>query len=184
MLNAQQYLINFIPAKARVLIIGGGTGWILEEIAHVHPSELTIVYIDVSPKMISLAKKRNAGNNKVTFITSQVQDVHYSPEEYDIVLTPFLFDNFTDDSLQKIFPEISKGLKRGGLWLHCDFEETGRFTQRFLLKVMYFFFRVCCGIEASGLPDVSALFSRYEYKISGRKTYMKGFIAATIYRRE
>ena len=183
LINAQQYLLNAIPASARILIAGGGTGWILEELTKIHPSGLTIDYIDASQKMISLAKKRNAGNNQVTFITAPVQDISYGPKGYDVVLTPFLFDNFTDSTLQKIFPIIDQRLSREGIWLYCDFEDTGIFQQKVLLKIMYIFFRLCCGIEASQLPDIASCFSKYQYKITGQKTYRKGFVVATIYNR-
>ncbi|MFI5196610.1 MAG: class I SAM-dependent methyltransferase [Chitinophagales bacterium] len=183
LINAQLYLLNAIPAGAHVLIAGGGTGWVLEELTKIHPSGLTIDYIDASPKMISLAEKRNAGNNRVTFITAPIQDMQYTPNEYDVVLTPFLFDNFTDSTLQKIFPVIDKQLSREGIWLYCDFRDTGIWWQKVLLKIMYLFFRLCCGIEASQLPDVASCFSSYHYKITGQKMFRRGFIVAAIYKR-
>ncbi len=88
LVNAQLYLLNSIPAGALILIAGGGTGWVLEEIAKIHPSGLTIDYVDASGKMIALAEKRNTGANKVTFITDPIQDVQFGQKEYDVVLTP------------------------------------------------------------------------------------------------
>ena len=183
LVNAQQYLLNAIPAGAHVLIAGGGTGWVLEEIAKIHPSGLTIDYIDISSKMISIAEKRNAGNNRVTFITAPVQDAPYGAEKYDVALTPFLFDNFTNNTLKKIFSIIDQQLSRDGIWLYCDFRDTGILWQKVLLKIMYLFFRLCCGIEASHLPDVASCFSSNHYKITRQRTYMKGFVVAAIYKR-
>ena len=48
--EAQIYLLQFIPANARLLIVGGGTGWILEEITVVHQQGLAIDYKQKLPK--------------------------------------------------------------------------------------------------------------------------------------
>lgn len=183
LINAQLYLLNAIPAGARVLIVGGGTGWVLEEIARIHSSGLTIDYIDASKKMIALAEKRNAGNNKVAFLTAQIQDVKLGQEQYDVALTPFLFDNFNDGTLEKIFAAIDTRLSKGGIWLYCDFRNTSILWQKMMLKVMYVFFKATCGIEAGRLPDAAACFSKYHYKIMGEKIFMKGFVVAEIYKR-
>ena len=183
LVNAQRYLLSAVPARAHILIAGGGTGWILEELAKTHESGLTIDYIDASGKMIALAEKRNIGNNKVTFITSQIEDVQLSPEGYDVVITPFLFDNFTDSTLEKVFPVIDRQLKKDGAWLFCDFADTKILWQKAVLQVMYAFFRLSCGIEASHLPDTAGLFSWHGYKVCGQKTFMKEFIVARIYKR-
>ncbi len=56
-IKAQVSLLKFIPANSSVLIIGGGTGWVLEELAKIHQEGLTIIYVENSSKMIALAQK-------------------------------------------------------------------------------------------------------------------------------
>src|SRR5665213_2689273 len=56
LVRAQVYLLGFIPENAKVLIAGGGTGWILEKLADVHPAGLQITYAEVSAKMMAQAK--------------------------------------------------------------------------------------------------------------------------------
>lgn len=182
LINTQLYLIKAIPPGSHILIAGGGTGWILEEIAKLHSSGLSITYADASAKMIALAQKRKYGDNKVTFIAAAVEAVN--PDQlYDVVLTPFLFDNFTDHTLQKICEHIDAHLKSQGLWLYCDFQNTGVLWQRAVLNVMYVFFRSSCGIEATHLPDANAFFIKHQYKISAQKTFLKEFITAVIYQK-
>ena len=184
LINAQLYLLSKIPAASHILIAGGGTGWVLEELARIHPSGLKIDFIDASPKMIALAKKRNAGSNTVKFITQRIQDMQFGMDKYDVVFTPFLFDNFTDQTLKSVFATINQQLGEGGIWLYCDFQDTGMGWQKLMLRVMYVFFRVCCGIEASRLPDAATLFSRYRFRKLEQRTYRKNFIIATLYKRE
>ena len=113
LIRSQVYLLQHIPAGATILIAGGGTGWILEEITKIHPSGLKITYAEISAKMMALSQKRNAGNNEVTFVNLPVENVQM-PDQFDVVITPFLFDNFTEQTLQQVFGHIHQSLKPGG----------------------------------------------------------------------
>src|SRR5271170_2803408 len=105
LINAQVYLLQYIPANANILIVGGGTGWILEEITKIHPSGLNITYVEIAEKMMTPSRKRNVGGNKVTFLNEPIEDVK-DELIYDTVITPFLFDNFTEQTLQNVFSSI------------------------------------------------------------------------------
>ncbi len=183
LVKAQQFLVKDIPTDSRVLIVGGGTGWVLEEIAKIHSTGLTITYIDASPKMIAIARKRNLGDNSITFIAATIEAID-TTEVYDVVLTPFLFDNFTESGMRKVFVQLDKNLAPQGRWLFCDFQKTDIFWQKLLLKVMYFFFSVSCGIEASALPGTEICFSEHEYKIRTQKMFLDGFVASTIFEKQ
>src|ERR1700710_2430121 len=76
--NAQISLLPFIPADSKILIVGGGTGWILESIAKVHPTGLSITYVEISKKMVELAQKKNYKKNHVLF-------VHQAMEDYTLI---------------------------------------------------------------------------------------------------
>jgi ubiquinone/menaquinone biosynthesis C-methylase UbiE len=179
-MKAQQFLVKEIPANSRILIVGGGTGWVLEEIAKIHANGLTITYVDSSAKMIALARARNVAGNIVTFIAAPIEET--APAEvYDVVLTPFLFDNFTDHVMQKVFVQLHERLAPQGIWLFCDFQKPIVFWQKILLKVMYLFFKVSCGIEASALPDTEGCFARHGYKIRAQETFVKGFVVSRVY---
>jgi ubiquinone/menaquinone biosynthesis C-methylase UbiE len=182
LVNAQVYLLEHIPVNATVLIAGGGTGWILEELARIHPSGLKITYVDVSINMINLAKKRNCGANEVTLINRTIENTHL-PNDFDVVLTPFLLDNFLEENMVTIFKSINLLLKKNGLWLNASFQLTGKFWQQALLKTMFIFFRVICGIEASKLPPINKCFVKYGYALLERQGFFGNFIAAGVYRK-
>ena len=183
LIKAQLYLLRSIPPGTNVLIVGGGTGWILDRITRRHPSGLRITYIDSSQKMIALARKRRIGKNEVVYISEPVEKVAREGA-YDVVITSFLFDNFDKNTLMPVFTSIHKYLKPGGLWLYCDFQNTGIFWQRELLNVMYLFFRLFCGIKATRLPDIEPVFDRYQYRVVEQETYFKDFIISSIYLRQ
>jgi len=183
LVTSQVYLLQFIPANSRILIAGGGTGWILEEIAKVHPSGLTITYVEISAKMTGLSRQRNYGDNQVAFINDAIENVA-DTGLYDVIFTPFLFDNFTDATMEKVFVHLHQLLKPKGLWLCTDFQITGKLWQRMLLASMYYFFRILCRIETTTMPDITGRFSHYHYEKLAAKTFFGEFIVSTVYRKE
>jgi len=182
LVGAQVYLLNYIPEDCSVLIVGGGTGWILEELAKIHPSGLTITYVEVAPAMMALSQKRNAGANRVIFINDAIENTALMPG-FDVVITPFLLDNFTDRNLDKIFDHINQLLKKDGLWLNTSFQPNGKWWQSVLLKTMFVFFKVVCGIEASKLPRIDEFFMRNNYWTLHQKRFYNGFIASKVYQK-
>ena len=182
--QAQQFLIQFIQPNSHILIIGGGTGWILEEITKAHPSGLQITYVDISIEMIKISRKRNVGQNKVNFISQPFHDVQLKPV-YDVVITPFFLDNFSEDSVNHVIQKIQTSLRSTVVWLYADFQinEQSNIWQKLLLKIMYLFFQTVCHIEARKLPNVEIQFKSRGYQCVCSKTFFKDFIYAGVYKR-
>jgi ubiquinone/menaquinone biosynthesis C-methylase UbiE len=168
LVEAQVCLLKYVSEGSRILIVGGGTGWILEEFAKVHSQGLKIDYIESSAKMITLSKQRNYGANEINFINFAVE--HYTTEEkYDVIMTPFFFDNFRLDKCREIFTKLDSFLKNDGVWLYVDFvydENNGQLWQKILLKLMYFFFRVTTRIETQELISMNQFFDPLYYKMA------------------
>jgi ubiquinone/menaquinone biosynthesis C-methylase UbiE len=182
LVNAQVYLLPYVPPNSNVLIVGGGTGWILEELARVHPNGLNITYVEISAKMMVLSKSRNYRDNKVIFINQAVEEVIFT-DNFDVVFTPFLFDNFKEETLQKVFAHLHHQLKTGGLWLNTDFRLTGKWWQNVLLKSMFLFFRAICGIETSVLPDIERQFRQHGYMVVAEKSFFGEFVISAVYQK-
>ena len=183
-MKAQISLLKFIPINSRILIVGGGTGWILHEISTLFTGGLSIDYVEVSEKMIELSKQRNIGANKVRFIHQAIEEF-VNLEVYDVIITPFIFDNFTKKKIGSIFSKLLPMLKPKGLWLHADFvydKSESPFWQKILLKVMYFFFRITCRIETTELVDLGPYFAQDFQKIFEGSFYF-GFIKARAYKK-
>lgn len=182
-IRAQQSLLPLLESPARVLIVGGGTGWILEEIARVCPSGLTIDYVEISSNMLDLARKRNYQDNQVKFVHAGIED-YTAPAAYDVVMTPFLFDNFGRERAQTVFQKLNNTLKNGGLWLFTDFhidKGMNRVWQQALLRSMYIFFKNISHVEADQLPDMQALFTAYNFGIISETFHFGRFIHSVAY---
>lgn len=184
--NAQINQLKYIPENSRVLIVGGGTGWILEELAKVHPAGLHIVYVEISAKMIALSKVRNVGANTVEFVNMGIEDFS-SSLSFDVIFSPFLFDNFSERRAWLIFEQLDDLLKEGGHWFFVDFSlngEKGKWWKSIFLQVMYVFFKLIRIVEASELIDMEPYFKRANYRITDSQFYYGGFIRALIYHKE
>jgi len=185
LVKAQRFLVRHIPAQASVLVVGGGTGWILEEIARVNPSSLKITYVEISAKMIALSQKKNHQQNEVYFVHQPIEEYEIG-QQYDIVLTPFLFDNFSEKRIQSVFEQLHQSLKPGGLWLLCDFQvqdNSKSIWQKFLLQTMYLFFGWLCQVETNKLIKMDSFFISKNDVLRDEKTFYSGFIVSQVYRK-
>ena len=182
LINAQVFLLPYIPKNAKVLIVGGGTGWILDEISKLHSSGLSIIYVEISAKMIALSRKRNIGSNAIEFINTAIEDAGL-PADFDVVITPFFFDNFTDESLPALFEHIYRCLKPESLWLNTDFQLTGKWWQYAILKSMLLFFKVLCNVPSWRLPNVEKQFTRFGCELMVKKTFFKDFVVSKVYKK-
>ncbi len=182
--ESQKYFLKKIPANAAVLIAGGGTGWILEEITTVHPQGLCIDYVDISAKMITKARNRFADNNEVHFVQQSILDFT-NDTKYDVIITPFFLDNFSMKTLGKVFAFLDQKLKPDGLWIHTDFQEDKKVFnwKKIMLWIMYAFFRIACNIEARRLPDVAVCFKENNYFLTESKTFLHRFIITSLYKK-
>lgn len=181
--SAQKDQLHLIQPDSRILIVGGGTGWILEEISTIYPEGLHITFIEISASMIEMAKKRAVGRNEVHFIHQAVEQ--YEPiGNFDVVMTAFLFDNFAMERAATVFNKLYRLLNDRGLWLFADFTLTkggGKWWKKSLLKLMYFFFRRIARVESHNLVNLDHLFAKLEMVVE--KHYYHDFIRSTVYRK-
>jgi len=183
--NAQIEQLKYLKAASSILIVGGGTGWILEELAKAQPSGLQITYVELSEQMLKLAQQRNVGANQVHFVHSSITE-YSSKQQFDVIHTAFLFDNFKDSDASSVFKGLNKQLKAGGLWFYTDFKvDAGgnSWWKTALLGLMYAFFRRIAAVEAKDLPEMEGRFARGGLHIIEQKRYYKGFIESIIFQK-
>lgn len=164
LMKAQTCLLPYINDNDKLLIAGGGTGKLLEEINRTGKTGLNVVYLDASSQMLCIARKRKVSNLTVEFVHSPVRELT-GDASFDIIITPFLFDNFSIDSAKENFVVLDKYLRPGGYWLFADFrpDHNPPAWHKLLLKVMYRFFKIVSSVEADHLPDTESLFQQHRY---------------------
>ncbi|KAA9356729.1 class I SAM-dependent methyltransferase [Larkinella humicola] len=149
--KAQVYWLGSVPQKADILVLGGGSGWLLSRILAVCDPR-SVLYIDASPVMISLAKKEVKNDSRVIFRVG-TETAIWPGDGVDVLFTPFVLDLFTEERLQtQLLPRLLDCLHRDGYWFCCDFDQPVYGWQRLLLWAQYRFFRTLSHIEAHRLP--------------------------------
>lgn len=176
--QAQEYLLSSLIASDSVLILGGGSGDLLKSLLRQHP-QIMVDYIDISPKMIELAKEKTQNPSTVNFIVGTEQNI--PNQNYTVVITNFYLDLFENHTLEHIVEKIKTHVSPNAHWLVADFvsEKTWHKT---MLWVMYRFFRITTGIEPSRLPDWPSALKKTGMQEVNTKKFYRGFIKSSIYK--
>ena len=177
--EAQRCYLKELPIDGRLLIIGGGTGWILKEIGIVRPN-LKVDYVEYSAKMIELSKNVKTELSEIQFIHGSERDI---PKiNYDAVMTNFFLDVFDPNRLGKVMEQLKSCMAKEGVWLCTDFREAGKWYQDILIWVMHVFFRLVVKLDAKTLVDFNAEFQKIGLETKNRKYFFKGMIFAAAYK--
>jgi ubiquinone/menaquinone biosynthesis C-methylase UbiE len=192
-MSAQVEMLDYIRPGSRVLILGGGTGWILEKISAIYPEGLQITYVESSLKMVEYSKTRNWRENRVDFVQATVEDwlkegKRGEPgDSYQCILTGFFFDNFTGEQATQLVGLMTPLLKERGYWLDADFyypRGRDKLWQAILLRVMYVSARLICGVEAKRLPDMGSIFPAAGYVPVHTSFHYQRFIRSVVYQKQ
>ena len=184
-INAQKEQLSYLSSNSKILIVGGGTGWILEEIFKLNLARIEVDFVESSKKMVELAKGRKLGNLKVNFWDVPLKKFQFG-KRYDVVLTGFLFDNFNQREADGNFERINGKLKQNGLWLFCDFDtNTGstKIWKQWMLISMYFFFRIIAEVKTNRLVDMKPIFDKAGFRVLKECWYYGKLIRATTYKK-
>ena len=155
--NTQRAALVGLPAGApHLLILGGGTGWVLAEVLRRRPTA-TVLYLEASPRMLARARARlhPAQRMQVEF-RHGTQEALAPDETFDAVLTFFVLDCIAAPELPAALDRLRAALRPGGRWLLADFRPARRGWRRLLLAAMFGFFRLTTQLRARELPDLSA----------------------------
>jgi tRNA (cmo5U34)-methyltransferase len=183
--RAQQKALEALPpGSPYVLIIGGGSGWVLLEVLRQRPNA-RILYVEASPLM--LVKSRETVRRHAAEYEWQVefrlgtQASLQPPESFDAIVTFFFLDLFAPPVLREIVVRLGAGRRAGAPWLLADFRPPPRLWQRVLLGTMYGFFRLTTGISASRLPPIHAELARLGLQPRQQTLFYRGMVEATVF---
>lgn len=184
--QAQRVNLNRVPAQASVLLVGGGTGWLLEQLlANCHTQR--IVYLETSSEMIRRANQRIVRKALPGTVEFRVGDETSlaDNERFDVIITPFVLDLFTEKTLRSHFiPHLLRVLKPTGSWLVTDFVNPPVWWQKALLWVMIHFFRWTAGIETKQLANWQQCLLDANLLLRKRDCQVGGMVSAEVYTAE
>ena len=178
--RAQTEQLVYIKNCKELLIVGGGTGWILEAL-NAFDTPISITFVETSAKMIALAKKIET-HHHMKFMHQDIENFG-THQQFDAVLTPFLFDNFNEDKAKKVFEHITSMLIENAFWLYTDFKLDGKLWKKYLLKIMHLFFQLIRVVKVDSLPKMNDHFNHSRFLLVNEKYYYRGFIEAKVYQK-
>jgi len=178
-------LAGLPPGGPRVLILGGGTGWVLAEVLRRRP-HATVLYLEASPKMLDRARARL--NRAAPQARGQVEfrhgtDAALGPaERFDALVTFFVLDCIAQPELPGALARLRAAQAPGAPWLLADFRPAQRGWRRGLLALMYAFFRFSTGLRAQELPNLRAALGRLGLIATQQTTFFRGAVEAVVFR--
>lgn len=111
-----------LPASARVLDLGAGTGLLSGLLLERVPVE-RIDLVDVSEGMLAVARQRftTDGCARVTFTVAAMEDFFPAADTaYDAVMSALAIHHLADDAKRALFRRVHDGLAPGGVFVNAD----------------------------------------------------------------
>lgn len=182
--KSQISFLKEITSDQSVLIMGGGTGWILEEIAkHASPQ---ITYIDSSANMIKRSRRRSYPWRRIQFIEGTQEDIPKG-KQFDVIITFYFLDLFEEETLKSVMKQLNGQLANNGLWLFADFnpdiQQEKNVLKKTLLRILFWFFKTTCKIQASRLGDFKNLFKEQGLVQLGESFFYSKMIVSRFFRK-
>lgn len=166
LLDAQLQHLPEISERDHVLIIGGGTGEILEHI----PLCEEVIFLEKSRKMIKRAEMRLV-NRPIDFIRQDFFDFE-TDQKFDVILCPFFLDCFDEVNLEKAISKCTNHLAKQGSLVVIDFDE--KRVHPFLLMTMMLFFRLFSKLQSKSLLPIRKIIQQNRFKEQEVKFLKKG----------
>jgi len=188
LLRAQAHaLTGGLPTGApHLLIIGGGTGWVLGEVLRLRP-QASVLYLEASSVMISkthrlLLRQHPMAVAQVKFRLGTEADLS-AQDSFDGIITFFFLDLFPPTRLRQLVTRLNAVRKPAAPWLLADFAPPQTWWQRGLLTAMYGFFRLTTGISGHTLPPIRAELTRLELREEQQKQFFGGMVEAAVWKK-
>ena len=186
--QAQYHFLDQIPPAARVLVVGGGTGWILPYLLE-RPEVVHITFLENSARMLTLAQQTMGSFHKPS--TASVIFVHgdehslTESDRFSVVITNFVLDMYQGSALDNLVQTLTDHLSPRGVWLFTDFrlseQKKHRWWQRIVAQTMYAFFHLTAGIARHPLPPYHQCFTSKNFRMVLERSFFSDFIVSRVY---
>lgn len=174
------------------IICGGGDGRYLAQLLRWNPC-VEVDFVDASPRMVAITKERisilsRADQSRVSFHTGDLRALALRQKKYDLIVTHFFLDCFSDVGLAEIVAVLSARAAPGALWVVSDFSESpdtlGHFCSRAIIRALYAAFRVTTGLRVTRLPDYNSALANAGYLQRREQTAIRGLLHSSLWVRE
>lgn len=172
----QKEFLDHLPLNSRVLIVGGGTGKILEWL----PPEkrLAVTFVELSEKMMVKAKARNS--QALTTDFHQV-DIMEFEGKFDYIIANFFLDCFEEDTLQLVLKKLASLINFEGKLVVGDFCANGNQRDRWINWWMHRFFKIASNLESKELKDIRSIMLASDFVETHFESFDRGQLFSGVY---
>jgi hypothetical protein len=175
-----------------VLLLGEGNGRFLVPFARANRSaQITIV--DASAGMLRQTQRRVAslgpqGNpERIEYVHADVLAWSRPERSFDLIVTNFFFDCFRAEQLEALMPRLASSAAANAQWLVSDFRVPqrgfARWRARWIVAVMYGFFRIVTRLPARVLAPVDSLLQSAGFELRERRISEWGLLHTDLWQR-
>lgn len=101
-----------------ILDVGAGTGLLSAFLMERYP-EASFTLIDISEKMLDMAKDRFRGNSEIKYIAADYSKYDFT-EKYDIVVSALSIHHLEDEDKKELYKRSYSILKENGIFINSD----------------------------------------------------------------
>mgnify|MGYP001812419766 CR=1 FL=1 len=181
--QAESHFYAQVKDPVNILVFGGGTGKCLKPL-QLHYPKATIHFLEASTKMIAIASGRTTPNRKsVEFIHGNEQLLVNQPQQYDLLVTSFVLDVFSESRLVEVMDILYKVLRTGGYWIQTDFYvyQSNPWWQKAMVRAMYWFFRITANQHNQQLADFDQQFKERLLELVSQKMFYFNMVKTVLY---
>lgn len=179
--------LEYMAAATDALVLGDGDGRFLRDLLFRAPI-LQVDAVENSGAMAALAKARAGdGAARVHFHSSDARSLKYQPVAYDLIVTHFFLDCFSDDELSQLAPRLAASAKPGALWVVSEFSipqgGLARLRAQIWIKLLYMCFGWATGLRVRRLPDYRRALRAAGFRLEREQFASWGLLTSQLWRK-
>ena len=178
--------LSKLKTAHKILVLGEGDGRALLRLQNL-AQQASIHVVELSGAMIALARRRISGAPQIHFQQADARTAEFGQEQFDGITTFFFLDCFKEPEALSVVLRLTQALKPGGLWLITDFAVPPSGWQRWYaalwIWIMYRFFRITTGLQASRLPPINDLLNAAGLALIAEEQEHAGMIISQVWQR-
>jgi len=173
------------------ILCGGGDGRFLARLLRANRA-VRVDFVDASPKMVELAERRvtamgRAFRSRVQFYTADLRNFDPPHSPYDLVVTHFFLDCFTDTEVSELADLLASWTAHQAQWIVSEFQQAqGRFAAvwtQIVVRALYLAFRISTNLRVTRLPRYEDALSSAGFCLQRREQALGGLLRSSLWRR-